>query len=143
VARGGHVTPRTAVQALAKQTRRVLGTPQHRVQALRRHNHLERKFHGRVGRGIVRPHVSYGRGRRHVGRRYSRARYGVPAMAVGRPGVVRAGSGGVVGPAAGGRAGLRSGRVVGGHCTCPTCGSGPGGAAAAPAYCRCCGQVIR
>jgi hypothetical protein len=143
VARGGHVTPRTAVRTLARQTRRVLGTPQHRVQALRRHNHLERKFHGHVGRGIVRPHVGYGRGRRLVGQRYGRAGYGVPAMATGGPGMVRAGSRGVVGPRAAGRAGVRSGRVVGGQCTCPTCGTTPVGAAPAPAYCRCCGQVIR
>ena len=143
VARGGHITPRTAVHTLARQTRRVLGTPQHRVQALRRHNHLERKFHGRVGRGIVRPHVRYGRGRRYVGRRYGRTGYGVPAMASGRPGVVRAGARGVAVPGAVGRTGVRSGRVVGGQCTCPTCGTAPGSVAAAPAYCRCCGQVIR
>src|SRR5580693_6452473 len=68
VARGGHITPRTAVRTLAKQTRRVLGTPGHRAQALRRHHSLERKFHGRVGHGIARPH--FGRhGWRH-GRRW-------------------------------------------------------------------------
>src|SRR3984885_6806380 len=78
VARGGHITPHTAVRTLARQTRRVLGTPGQRAHALRRHNHLERKFHGRVGRGIVRPHVRYGRGRRYVGRRYGRTGYGVP-----------------------------------------------------------------
>jgi hypothetical protein len=60
-ARGGHVTPHAAVRTLAKQAQRVLGTPQHRAQALRRHNHLERRFHRRVGRGIARPHVHYGR----------------------------------------------------------------------------------
>ena len=60
VARGGHVTPHTAVQALARQTRRVLGTPQHRAQALRRHHHLERRFHGHVGHGVGRPHLRHG-----------------------------------------------------------------------------------
>jgi hypothetical protein len=60
-ARGGHITPHAAVRTLAKQAHRVLGTPQHRAQALRNHNHLERRFHKRVGRGIARPHVHYGR----------------------------------------------------------------------------------
>jgi hypothetical protein len=149
VARGGHITPRTAVRTLARQTRRVLGTPQHRVQALRRHNHLERKFHGRVGGGIVRPHVRYGRGQRSIGRRYGRAGSGVPAMVSGRPGMVRAGSRGVAGPRAVGRAGVRYGQVVGGQCSCapcPACGTAAGAQGAAvpaPAYCRCCGQVIR
>lgn len=149
VARGGHITPRTAVRALANQTRRVLGTPQHRVQALRRHNNLERKFHGRVGRGLLRPHVRYGRGRRIVGRHYGRALHGAPGVVRARSGVVRAGAHAVAGPGVVGRPGVRSGRMVGGQCTCaacPTCGiapGAPGGAAPAPAYCRCCGQVIR
>src|ERR1700688_4645055 len=55
VARGGRITPGVAVRALAKQTRRVLGTPHHRAQALRHHNRLERKFHGQWGRGVARP----------------------------------------------------------------------------------------
>lgn len=59
-ARGGHISPRTAIRTLAHQTRRVLGTPQHRAQALRRHNHLERRFHGRAGHGVARPHLRYG-----------------------------------------------------------------------------------
>src|ERR1700733_14759457 len=62
-ARGAHITPHTAVRTLARQTRRVLGTPQHRAQALRHHQHLERRFHRRMGRGIAHPH--YGR---HHGR---------------------------------------------------------------------------
>jgi hypothetical protein len=93
VARGGHVTPRTAVQTLARQTRRVLGTPRLRGQALRRHNHLERRFHGRIGRGIARPHgryVRYGRTVRGVSPRNRRGR----AMHVcGLPDLRRANSG--------------------------------------------------
>src|SRR5580658_6187301 len=60
-ARGVRITPQAAVRTLANQTRRVLGTPQHRAQALRRHQHLERKFHRRMGRGIAHPHWRHGR----------------------------------------------------------------------------------
>jgi hypothetical protein len=78
VARGGHITPRTAVRTLAKQTRRVLGTPGHRAQALRRHHKLERRFHGRVGHGMARPHGRYGW--RH-GRRWGVRGGGAPGYA--------------------------------------------------------------
>src|SRR6202035_2555963 len=50
VAHGRHITPRTAVRTLAKQTRYVLGSPRQREHALRRHKQLERRFHGRWGR---------------------------------------------------------------------------------------------
>jgi hypothetical protein len=87
-ARGAHITPHAAVRTLAKQTRRVLGTPQHRAQALRRHQHLERRFHGRMGRGIAHPHYGprHGRGWALHGRA---ARSGVPRMRTTayRPGV--------------------------------------------------------
>jgi hypothetical protein len=78
-ARGAVVTPHAAVRTLARQTRRVLGTPQHRAQALRRHQHLERKFHQRMGRGIAHPRYGrrYGRGMRLRGRA---ARYGAPQI---------------------------------------------------------------
>jgi len=143
VARGGHITPRTAVRTLAKQTRRVLGTPGHRAQALRRHNHLERKFHGRLGRGIARPH--FGRHGLRRGRRWGVRGGAAPGYAV-----PRAASGiyqpGVNAPAAGARAGapagvrpVRYGQSVGGQCVCGASGQ----AAPAPAYCRCCGQVLR
>lgn len=151
VARGARITPHTAVRTLARQTRRVLGTPRLRTQTLRRHRHLERKFHGRFG-GVARPHWRYGR--RGVGYRYGRPVYAAPGVAAGRPGVAsgrpavaRAGAA----PATVGRAGVRYGQVVGGQCTCaacPTCGT-PAAAqptattAPAPSYCRCCGQVIR
>jgi hypothetical protein len=146
VARGGHVTPRTAVRTLAKQTRRVLGTPGHRAQALRRHNTLERKFHRRVGRGVARPHVRYGR---HYGRGGRLRGTAAPGHMVrrGAAGVYRAGAGV---PGVGTRL-ARQGRAVGmaGACPpCPACGTATVGqpaavAAPAPAYCRCCGQVIR
>jgi hypothetical protein len=144
-ARGGHITPRTAVRTLARQTRRVLGTPGHRAQALRHHNHLERKFHRRMGRGVAHPHARYGRYRGRGWRVRGAAAPGAPGYAVTRGGAVARRPG--VGVPAAGVPGVRYGRAVGGQCTCPacpTCGGAPGGQAApAPAYCRCCGQVIR
>lgn len=156
VARGQRITPAIAVRTLAKQTRRVLGTPRLRSQALRRHHHLERRFHGRY-RDMARPHWRYGRGRR-VGYRYGRPVAPAPGAAAPRsgvaytaPGVGRAGAA----PTAGGQPVVRHGQVAGGQCTCaacPTCGTPATAqptatttttAAPAPAYCRCCGQVIR
>lgn len=151
-ARGGRITPHTAARTLARQTRRVLGTPQHRAQALRRHHHLERRLHGRIGGGLARPHLRYGRtGVRHLaGRRHGVYGAGIHGAAPGLSGVTR----GVAHPGSAstariGSGGGRQGRIVGGQCTCaacPTCGA-PGAAhavsAPAPAYCRCCGQVIR
>ena len=147
-AHGRHISPGTAVKTLARQARRVLGHPQHRKHALRRHNHLERKFHHRYGRGMARPHW---RGR------YGRYRGGysggtVPGYVHGTPGTA-----GYTVPGAAYRpgpavpvGGVRMGRTVGGHCSCaacPTCGSSAGpsapGPVPTPAYCRCCGQVIR
>src|SRR3984885_5588045 len=128
VARGGHITPHTAVRTLARQTRRVLGTPGQRAHALRRHRHLERRFHGRLGQGVARPH--FGR----YGWRHGR-RLGIRGAAAGVPQGGAGGSrrGGRVGaPGTGGRA-ARSGQAAGGQCAC----------GAAPAYCRCCGQVLR
>jgi hypothetical protein len=134
-ARGGHVTPRTAVRHLAKATRRVLGTPGHRAHALRHHNRLERKFHGRLGHGMARPH--FGRHGARLGRRYGRhggIRAGVPGYGAtrGTSGVYRPG----VGAAAAGVGPARFGQAAGRQCTC-------GAAGAAPQYCRCCGQVLR
>jgi hypothetical protein len=144
VARGGQITPRTAVRTLAHQTRRVLGTPQHRAQAMRRHNHLERKFHKRIGPGMSRPHLRYGRvGTRHLARP---VKPGTARSAV-HPGVKATAPHAVTGATSG----ARYGQTVGGQCkcaACPTCGT-PNAAhpnaapVAAPAYCRCCGQVIR
>jgi hypothetical protein len=117
-AHGRRVTPRTAVHTLARQARHVLAHPQHRRHALRRHNHLERRLHGRYAPGMARPHrrsrggSPYGRyphGRRLYGQRPS------PAL------------GGAYGPS--------------GQCTCgavrPVAPPPP------PAYCGCCGRVMR
>ncbi|MGD0860319.1 MAG: hypothetical protein ABR912_13525 [Terracidiphilus sp.] len=140
VARGKHITPHTAVRTLARQTRRVLGTPQHRAQALRRHHHLERRFHGQVGHGLARPHLAYGHPgiRRHGGHVHTGR-----GVAYRRPGSIR----GIYTPGvpptvygAPARTGYRRIARSPGRCpACPTCGA----KAAAPAVCRCCGQVIR
>jgi hypothetical protein len=143
VARGGHITPRTAVRTLARQTRRVLGTPAHRAHALRRHHQLERKFHGRWGRGVARPHGRYGR-RWGVGGGAAPGqapRYAAPQAASGvyQPGVSAPVAGApVVGAPAAGVRPVRYGRAVGGTCVCGASGQAP-----APSYCRCCGQVLR
>ena len=125
-ARGGHITPHTAVRTLAKQTRRVLGTPLHRAKALSHHNHLERKFHQGVGRGIAHPHM-------HLGQLHG-WRWGAHGGIAPRSGVTW--SGGVHRPGVRTRA-IASrpvrfgrtvgGRVVGGHgghcgCCCGCCG---------------------
>jgi hypothetical protein len=133
-ARGRHVTPHAAVRTLHKHVKRVLGHPANRKHALRHHRQLERKFHRRYGQRH--PHGRWGRGRRHYGRygylrgRRIRGGYGVPGAATG---LVRRGV-----SVPGRTRGARQGQIVGGRCTCPSCGAG-GGAQ----YCRCCGQVLR
>jgi hypothetical protein len=135
-ARGAHVSPHAAVRHLAKQTRHVLGTPGHRAHALRHHNHLERKFHGRLGRGVGygvgrvgHPHAHFGR---HVGHGL-RGHAGVSRVSprfVGRRGfggVARHGVG-VRGHAVGAHH-ARHGRAAGGGCGCSSCGC-----------CQCCGR---
>jgi hypothetical protein len=147
VARGGHVTPHTAVRTLARQTRHVLGTPQHRAQALRRHNHLERRFHTHTGHGVGRPHIRYG----HPGAAiHRRPVHGVRTVAHGAthgvthgvhgvaPGVHHVHYPGARVSVPGGSTGVRYGTTktgARGACSCPKCGT--------PSYCRCCGQVIR
>ena len=149
-AHGRHITPRTAVRTLARQARHVLAHPGHRRHALRRHNRLERRFHQRA-RGMARPHASwrYGRYPYRYGRRWVPGTTG-PGRATG-PGAV--GQGPVYpsqpGAAPAARQPARPGQVVGGQCTCaacPTCGTataGSGATAPAPAYCSCCGQLLR
>jgi hypothetical protein len=66
-AHGRRITPGTAVRTLARQARHVLGHPQRRRHALRRHNHLERTFHRRYAGGMARPHYRHGG---HPGYRY-------------------------------------------------------------------------
>jgi hypothetical protein len=125
-AAGRPVTPATAVRTLAAQTRRVLGTRPARAQALRRSRVMDLRLHRQLGPGVVRPH----------GWQYRRYWYGgVPgAPAPAMP------------PAAGWPTGVRPG-VPGIAATtrpayCPPCSCG-GQVAAMPAYCRCCGQVLR
>jgi hypothetical protein len=138
-AHGRRVTPHAAVRTLATQTRRVLGHPAQRKQALRHHHLLERRFHRRYGAGTAHPrgHLVHGR------HRHGRYPYGSASRRVipgATPGVVHRAGGGV--PARAGTS-TRYGRAVGGQCSCapcPTCGTATG---ASPAYCRCCGQVIR
>jgi hypothetical protein len=124
-ARGVHVSPHGATRTLARQARYVLGNPQHRRQALRRHNRLEHTFHRRFAPGIARPH-GYRLHGAHP-RYYGQAR-GVGRPPIGIPGQVRRGA----------APGVMYGQVAGRQCTC-----GAGSPGAAPAYCRCCGQVLR
>jgi hypothetical protein len=49
VAQGQPVTPQTAVRTLARQTARVLGSPQQCVQALQRSRALDRRYHRAAG----------------------------------------------------------------------------------------------
>jgi hypothetical protein len=149
-AQGRRVTPRLAIRTLARQTRRVLGHPRHRLQALRRHHRMERRFHRRMGRGLARPHWMWRwiNGRRVRVPYRPRYRRGVAGpMAVSPAGAPRR----VVTRAS--APGMRYGRLVDGRCVCaacPSCGAPatvaatPAAIAApAPAYCRCCGQVLR
>ena len=145
-AHGRHITPRTAVRTLARQARHVLGYPQNRRHALRRHNRLERTFHRRYGRGVARPHWRWRYGRYPY--RYGQA---VPGYsATGRVGTPVAPGAPTRIPVPGSRVPVpRYGQVVGGQCTCapcPACGGATqtaSGPAPTPAYCRCCGQVLR
>jgi len=130
VARGARVTPRLAVKTLARQARRVLGTPAHRAQALRRHGRLERSLHRRMGGRHWHPRWGWRYGRGYYGRG-GRPRYGYGYRGVrGVPGVRRAGL--VSGPRVRGVASrargiaTRYGRPKGG---CPACG-----------HCCCCGR---
>jgi len=130
-ARGRHVTPRTAVRTLARQARRVLTHPHHRRQALRHHHQLERRFHRHYAHGMARP---------HWGTRYGRPWFyghGMVHPGAAHPGAVPHHAAGVAAPHV---HPARRGVMAGGVCTCPACGST---GAAAPAYCRCCGQLLR
>ena len=139
-ARGRNVTPRTAVRTLAKQARYVLGSPRQRQHALRRHKNLERRFHGKWGRGIARPH--YGTAVHGVAPRYATPVNGAP-VGVGTHARAAATT---YSPGSQVSIGLGNGR----QCTCgaatatqsvPT--QSVQTAVPAPAYCRCCGQVLR
>jgi hypothetical protein len=99
---------------------------------------MEKRFHRGIGRGLVRPHGQI----RHIGGRM------VPVP--GAAGHRRVHTNGMSGHPAGHavHGGTRMGQIVGGRCVCapcPACGGFVAGSAAAPApaYCRCCGQVLR
>jgi hypothetical protein len=127
-AHGRPVSPHHAVRTLARQAKHVLGTPSHRVHALRRHHHLERRLHGRLGRRMTGVH--HGRHHHHTGRHFGRSGFGVvPGRrgVGGVPGVYRRGVRGI--GVAGHQA--RAGHAVGSHCQC------------AISRCGCCGQFIR
>jgi hypothetical protein len=132
-ARGGHITPQGAVRTLAGQARYVLGHPQHRRHALQRHNRLEKTFHRRYAHGMARPHGNwrYGRYPRRYGQAPAYGQYSVPVGA-GGPQYTQPSA-----PAPG----VTYGQMVGGRCTCGAAGSA--GQPPTPAYCRCCGQVLR
>lgn len=134
-AHGRPITPRTAVRTLAQQTRRVLARPQQRQQVLRRHHHLEKTFHRRHAPGLARPHWRWWRGRRYPYPYVPNERgiAGAPFQSAAPSGAPA----GIGTSAAGRRAS-----------PCPTCGVAPGGqspasASPTPAYCRCCGQLLR
>lgn len=129
--KGQPVTPRVAIRALAHQAKRVLGTPRHRAHALRRHHALERRLHTRWGRGMVRPHYRYGHAPAQMRAGVSGAPHYAGAAPAGRAASVTRPAGGIT-----------YGQMVGGQCVCPTAGASPQ-AGPAPAYCRCCGQLLR
>jgi len=137
-ARGRPINARTAVRTLATQTRNVLGNPRHRRHALRRHKNLERRFHGRWGRGVARPHY-YGRARYGAAPQHGATVHGPYQAAPATPAHAATYTAGTT-------PGVRPGTVVAGQCTCPACSTSTPStpsAAAAPQYCRCCGQVLR
>jgi len=129
-AQGRPITPRTAVRTLAQQTRRVLAHGPNRIQALRRSQWMDRRFHRNLAPGTVRTHMPYSTGRwpgyaQYAGR--------VPAGVSGRRWQYpwqyswqtpwQTYQPGVAGPE-----GAPTSYV---------------NAAPAPAYCRCCGQLLR
>jgi len=129
-AQGRPVTPQTAVRTLSQQARQVLGQRPQRLQALRRSQAMDQRFHRHMGPGVVRPHQPMG----HPVRPGIAAYPGHVAPGV-HPGHVSAGANGWASTGGVGRTGT---------CSCPPCPtSGVGQMTAAPAYCRCCGQVLR
>lgn len=122
-ARGAKIAPATAVRTLARQARHVLGSPQHRHQALRRHQFLERKFHRRHGRGVARPHAQ-GQHGVYRGRGWNWGRGQAPGYR-GTYGVGSTRSTGAVGRS------YRGGRT--GGCGCQHCSS----------CCTCCGRPMK
>ena len=133
-AHGRPITPRTAVRTLARQTRRVLTHRPSRIRALRRSRWMDRRFHRNVAPGVARTHAAA-------------PSVGVPGYVPGRvSGRPSARVAGGVRPGVAGTANvpvgfvMSSGAVV--YPQCPRC-EGVAGTAPAPAYCRCCGHLLR
>ena len=140
-AHGRPITARGAIRTLARQTSRVLGHPHHRRHALRRSAWLDRRFHRHVGRGAVRPHI--GAPRALPGYATALGAYAATPGGYAAPGYLPAEGGYAPAP---GFAPARGQRVA--CAVCPPCGhaavpAAAGVAGAAPAYCRCCGQILR
>jgi hypothetical protein len=110
-ARGRRITPKTAVRTLARQARRVLGSPKYRANALRRHQLLERRFHRHGGHRFARPHLYRGGVAPQAAGRYMPQAAGT-YMRRGRPGVTK--------PVYGGRPTRTGPSGYGGcpHCCC-------------------------
>jgi|HubBroStandDraft_6_1064221.scaffolds.fasta_scaffold10652_2 hypothetical protein len=166
VAHNRHITPRTVARTLATQTRRVLSSPRQRANAILHSRQLDRRLHHRLGRGVARPHapVAHAVGGAAAAPHAAAAGTAPHAAAVTPAARAAAGQTATTRPASAPST-TRSGQVVGGQCTCPACTAAPAahpaGAAAAPAapaapataapaaattapaYCRCCGQVLR
>jgi hypothetical protein len=123
---GRPINARTAVQTLANQTRRVLGHPGHRMRALRRSHWMDRSFHRTGAPGAVRPHGTGGPA-------YAPTQYRGQFPGATAPRPYYAGGATGVGPSVG----------APGVGVCPPCPRCNGGAVPAPAYCRCCGQLLR
>jgi hypothetical protein len=127
-ASGRAVTPRAAIRTLSNQARWVLGNRVNRLRALRRSGVMDRRFHRHHGPGVVRPHWHTGYPTSYPAYAPGVATYAAPVprrVATGMP----AGRPVVTGTAA-----------VGGCPACPRCN---GQVSVTPAYCRCCGQVLR
>jgi len=144
IARGLHRNPRTRplLRAVPTIARRTVGTiakhaaKGHRVTprvAVRTLAHQTRRVLGTPRhrrRALRRHHTLERRLHRGPGRGMVRPHWGY-GWAPGYRGVRYAGAAPAPAP------GFRTGRLVSGRCVCPTV------AGAAPAYCRCCGQVLR
>ena len=133
-AKGRTVTPQTATRTLAQQTRRVLANRPQRARTLQRSRAMDRQLHHKVAPGVARPHGTVPYAGQPGGMPVPGGSYpGAPAYAGG----ATAGGWVTATPPRPGSV-MRTGAVV-----CPPCPRCDGAAAAAPSYCRCCGQVLR
>jgi hypothetical protein len=146
VAHGRPLTARGAARTLVHQARRVLRPGHHRAHALRRSHLWDRRFHRHMGRGIVRPHWRWFwiNGRRvRVPASHAPALVAQGHVQLPSTPSATTHTGGVPIPGVPGVPGVPAARVPGVGGTCPPCPSCGGHASPTPAYCRCCGQVMR